>query len=250
MFLVFRPKLASGTIPERIDLSVEEIRHLRARRLGPQQTIYIGDGHTRRWPASLMENGRQASIIGMSVQRLQPMQFPKLLCFSLPEPNRLYKFLPAAVELGMSYLQPLICEHSVRFRLSVYRAKRIIEEAAIQSECFFLPRLLRPRKPSDLQAIFKRLETSRQNFARQYKQFANPRNILVLHKSAKFSFDDYLHSSIDYRQEAKVIFVGPEGDFSQQEIKKFIDSGYQLIHLGPNILRVCTAGLAALAKLL
>lgn len=42
-----------------------------------------------------------------------------------------------------------------------------------------------------------------------------------------------------------LILIGPEGDFSPEEIKLAIDSGYQSVSLGESRLRTETAGLVA-----
>lgn len=44
-----------------------------------------------------------------------------------------------------------------------------------------------------------------------------------------------------------VLLVGPEGGFSDDEIKKAGAAGYQNINIGPRILRTETAALAAIS---
>ena len=44
------------------------------------------------------------------------------------------------------------------------------------------------------------------------------------------------------------ILIGPEGDFSTQEVEKAIQTGYKTITLGNNRLRTETAGLYAVMK--
>jgi 16S rRNA (uracil1498-N3)-methyltransferase len=45
-----------------------------------------------------------------------------------------------------------------------------------------------------------------------------------------------------------LILIGPEGDFTEQEIKKCEEKSFQPICLSPSILRVETAGIAAVAQ--
>ena len=42
-----------------------------------------------------------------------------------------------------------------------------------------------------------------------------------------------------------LILVGPEGDFSKEEIKLALDYGFYCVSLGPNRLRTETAGVVA-----
>jgi 16S rRNA (uracil1498-N3)-methyltransferase len=42
-----------------------------------------------------------------------------------------------------------------------------------------------------------------------------------------------------------VILIGPEGDFTAEEVRQAIRAGYMPVHLGPSRLRTETAGVAA-----
>jgi 16S rRNA (uracil1498-N3)-methyltransferase len=42
-----------------------------------------------------------------------------------------------------------------------------------------------------------------------------------------------------------VILIGPEGDFTVEELNLALKSGFQPVHLGPSRLRTETAGIAA-----
>jgi 16S rRNA (uracil1498-N3)-methyltransferase len=46
------------------------------------------------------------------------------------------------------------------------------------------------------------------------------------------------------------VWVGPEGDFTVQEIAALVSSGVQAITLGPLVLRCDTAAVAVLARVL
>jgi 16S rRNA (uracil1498-N3)-methyltransferase len=41
------------------------------------------------------------------------------------------------------------------------------------------------------------------------------------------------------------VLIGPEGDFSESEIKQAVDAGFQVVTLGPNRLRTETAAMTA-----
>ena len=45
--------------------------------------------------------------------------------------------------------------------------------------------------------------------------------------------------------EAVTVLIGPEGDFSIEEVRKAVAAGYQSVHLGESRLRTETAGLSA-----
>ena len=45
--------------------------------------------------------------------------------------------------------------------------------------------------------------------------------------------------------EDALVLIGPEGDFSIDEVRRAVASGYQSVHLGKSRLRTETAGLSA-----
>ena len=46
------------------------------------------------------------------------------------------------------------------------------------------------------------------------------------------------------------VFIGPEGGFEEEEVKKINKSGFEVITLGKRILRTETAGLALLSNIM
>jgi 16S rRNA (uracil1498-N3)-methyltransferase len=47
------------------------------------------------------------------------------------------------------------------------------------------------------------------------------------------------------KNESAIILIGPEGDFSKEEINSALKSGFTSVHLGSSRLRTETAGVAA-----
>ena len=74
--------------------------------------------------------------------------------------------------------------------------------------------------------------------------------MLVLSPQSNLSFHEYLAAEPHLRKEHLVLWIGPEGDFSPRELAEFTQRGFPKLQLGSTVLRVGTAGLAALAKLL
>ena len=242
MFLIFR-RIKAKEEAEQITFSKEEQLHLRSLRVSAKEIIYLGDGHHRRWPMRLvLEKGTEkkewlARVSGPFRSHHEPI---RIVCMALPERSRLEKeFLPAAVQLGMSHFQPLICENSVASHLRKKRIRSILKESACQSRRFFLPRLLRTKSTQDLHSFLERISLA-------------PKNILVFHPQAELSFETYHEKNPHLQKEKATILLGPEGGFSPKEVADFQGRSYTLLRLGSgeNILRAGTAGLAALAKLL
>jgi 16S rRNA (uracil1498-N3)-methyltransferase len=58
-----------------------------------------------------------------------------------------------------------------------------------------------------------------------------------------------LQSQPDAATESVTVLIGPEGDFSIDEVRMAIDAGYQSVHLGNSRLRTETAGLMAVTMM-
>ncbi len=155
MFLIFRffPK---QTPPPLIRLSKEERRHIAARRIQAGSALYVSDGRSRRWPALLLEGLDTLKISHKYTERREPR---RLVCVALPKRKKLLEqnLLSGATELGMTHLQALLCERSVKANLHKARIEKILLAAASQSQRFFLPRVLHAKELSELRSFFAAL---------------------------------------------------------------------------------------------
>jgi 16S rRNA (uracil1498-N3)-methyltransferase len=139
--------------------------------------------------------------------------------------DRFEWFLEKATEIGIDEITPLICEHSERTIIKPERLEKIIVAAMKQSIKAYKP-ILNP-----LEKINKFLNRDFNNFQttiatcegdnrKLLKKISEPgKNILVL--------------------------IGPEGDFSNDEIQNSINAGFIAVSLGESRLRTETAGLVA-----
>lgn len=135
------------------------------------------------------------------------------------------------VELGVSRIVFLQCEHSERVHLRLDRMQKIVISAAKQSRKVRLPAL------SDLTSPVPFIETC---LAHQ------PAAILLachLHAEERPLFANYSHPA------DVVLLIGPEGGFSPGEVNAFRELGVKLVTLGPHRLRVETAVIAACTQI-
>lgn len=136
--------------------------------------------------------------------------------------SRLEWFLEKATEIGVDEITPIICENSEREKLNMDRLEKILVGAMKQSLGVFLPIL---NSPIQLKALFedgKRLQGQ---------------------LLAGYCEGERKHLSESYiKGENVCVFIGPEGDFSTNEIALFIENNVQSISLGASRLRTETAG--------
>ncbi|AZQ44048.1 16S rRNA (uracil(1498)-N(3))-methyltransferase [Nonlabens ponticola] len=138
--------------------------------------------------------------------------------------DRMEWFIEKATEMGITTITPILCENSERRKINVERFDRIAISAMKQSLQFHKPVI------NKLTSIDEFLEI----------QKLGNRFIAHCEDQDKTFIDDALEVNKD-----ACILIGPEGDFSTQEIKKAIESDFIPIALGNNRLRTETAGIYA-----
>ncbi|MBP3850505.1 MAG: 16S rRNA (uracil(1498)-N(3))-methyltransferase [Prevotella sp.] len=133
-----------------------------------------------------------------------------------------------AVEIGVDELSFLNCQFSERRVVKVPRIEKIIVSAVKQSRKAWKPVINEIVPFSDFIA---QPREGRKYIAHCYDEI--PRTYLYEELQKPSDTDDAL------------VLIGPEGDFSIDEVRKAVASGYQSVHLGESRLRTETAGLAA-----
>ena len=138
--------------------------------------------------------------------------------------DRFEWFLEKAVEIGVNTITPIICDHSERKLIKLERFEKIVQSAMKQSLSCYLPKL---------------------NDAMTFKDFINHEfngQLFIAHceETDKKSLKKLLKKNEDY-----TILIGPEGDFSTNEIEMAITHGFKPVTLGDTRLRTETAAIVA-----
>lgn len=131
-------------------------------------------------------------------------------------------FLEKAAEIGVDEITPIICDHSERKIIKTERFDKILISAMKQSNQMYLPVLNEPIKLTD----FLSKEISGQKF------------IAHCEETEKVELKDRIE-----KQQHYTLLIGPEGDFSTNEINKALASGYLPVALGNTRLRTETAAI-------
>lgn len=144
--------------------------------------------------------------------------------------DRLEWAIEKCVEIGVDEITPLLCRFSERKQLRTDRLEKIILSAAKQSLTPYLP-VLHELTPCDAFIKAQREKVQRtqgQNF------------IAHCYKDEK----RYLKDVIERGRDALVL-IGPEGDFSEQEVAEALAAGFIPVSLGDSRLRTETAAVVA-----
>jgi len=132
-------------------------------------------------------------------------------------------FLEKAIEMGIRKIWPMICERTERRKLNMHRCQKIIISAAKQSGNYHLPEL---GEMIGFKECLKIKQTSGNNPYIAYCSNALP----------------YIKDLLDPMPKELNILIGPEGDFSEQEINLAKANGLKGLSLGKSRLRTETAG--------
>ena len=143
----------------------------------------------------------------------------------LKNSNRFEWFLEKATEIGVSEIIPLICERTIKEKFRYERMNGICISAMLQSQQCWLPVLHEP-------VVFK-------NVIEQ--SVAEQKFIAHCMDGKKQSLIDSKISQFPNSQ----ILIGPEGDFSKEEIELALQNNFQPVSLGETRLRSETAGVVA-----
>jgi 16S rRNA (uracil1498-N3)-methyltransferase len=195
------------------------------KKIGDQILITDGAGHF------LEATITQANPKHCMVEILRAVDAPNVWLFHLeiafaPTKNsdRIEWFVEKATEIGIDSFSPLLCRHSERKDIKPERMERILVSAMKQSQKAQLPG-------------FRKI----QPFSSFVKQVFDGQKFIA-------------HCEVGQKQLLKncytkgsnaLILIGPEGDFSTQEIEEAISNGFIPITLGDSRLRTETAALVA-----
>jgi len=139
--------------------------------------------------------------------------------------NRFEWFLEKAAEIGVSEIIPMLCDRTEKQHFRHDRMRNILISAMLQSQQVWLP-LLHPA------TAFKQIA----ELKKDAKRF-----IAHCDEGTKASLKDLANSSTD----STIILIGPEGDFTKNEIDLARQNSFISTSLGDTRLRTETAGIIA-----
>lgn len=142
--------------------------------------------------------------------------------------ERIEWFVEKAVEMGVDEISFIRCKNSERTVVKEERLIKVAESAVKQSKQAYLPKL---NALTDFKEFVKNAVADVKLIAHCEENQKTPINAKIL------------------KGKSHLVLIGPEGDFSKEEIELSLNSEYQAVSLGENRLRTETAGLYATAAL-
>ena len=160
----------------------------------------------------------------------QPSRKITIAISLLKNSNRFEWFLEKATEIGISEIIPLICERTEKEKFRQDRMEGIIISAMLQSQQCWLPVLQKP-------VAFDKLLDSFTTLQKLYDQ----KFIAHCIEKEKRNLIDLVNESLS----SQIILIGPEGDFTPDEVQLAVLNHFDAVSLGDTRLRAETAGIVA-----
>jgi 16S rRNA (uracil1498-N3)-methyltransferase len=136
--------------------------------------------------------------------------------------DRIEWMIEKAVEIGIDEISFISCKNSERTVIKIDRIIKIVESAVKQSLQAYLPKI------NDLTS-FKEIINSRS---------AGQKLIAHCYNEEKNDL-----KQTEFKNKSTLILIGPEGDFSMDEVDMALKNNFKAVSFGSNRLRTETAGL-------
>ena len=219
------------TLPE-YTLSEEESRHaIKVLRLSNGDVMHITDGRGNLHTCKIISDSPKHCTVRVveSVAQFEKRGY-KLTMAVAPTKNidRFEWFLEKATEIGVDSFVALETDHSERRVIKVEREMKVISAAVKQSLKAYHPTL------EDM-TPFRKFVTSELS-GRKF----------IAHCGEAVVGKSYLASILSAGEDA-VVLIGPEGDFSADEVRLAVENGFEEITLGTQRFRTETAAVMAVA---
>ena len=216
---------------ERNELPAEEATHaLRVLRLKPGDELFLMDGEGVFYEAHVTQADKHC-YYEIDKALSQPKTWSAHIHLGIAPTKmmeRIEWLAEKATEIGFDELSFLHCKFSERKTLRADRVEKIVISAAKQSRKSFLP-LVHELTPFS-----------------QFIDESEEGHRYIAHCYDEIERVDFFNELNQLTDDAPItILVGPEGDFSIDEVKLAMAKGYKSISLGKSRLRTETAGLYA-----
>lgn len=200
---------------------------VRVLRLGVGDLVSVVNG-TGTWLQCTLihpdSNGCEVEILHIHTNHQTLPYYLHMAIAPTKQIDRFEWFLEKATEIGISEITPIWCDRSERRKAQTERSLRVMVAAMKQSLKAWLPVI---NEGQNVQSFIRNSTTG-------------DRAIAHCQETERYRLSDYWQHSKNM-----VILIGPEGDFSPEEIHLAIQAGFRPVSLGISRLRTETAGIVA-----
>lgn len=210
----------------RILLEEDEFHHLKVLRRKEGDSISVTDGKGHLFSAEIKNIAKhhcEAEITATQTFN-SPAYFPHIAVAPTKNTDRMEWMVEKLVEIGVGEISFIQCEHSERKVIKTDRLKKIALSAMKQSLKYYLPVI---------------------NELADFKTFVNTKyagNLFIGYCETETA--EFLPRQ-PFTGTGALVLIGPEGDFTPQEVETAKTAGFVPISLGKSRLRTETAAVVA-----
>jgi len=207
----------------------EESRHIfKVLRKKADDQLMLTNGKGIFFKVELLQsNPKHCLAKVISVESKEPLPYYLHLAVAPTKLNDRYEwFLEKATEIGISEITPIICDHSERKVIKLERFEKKIQSAMKQSLHAYLPKIN--------EAI------TYKNFLKNQADSLEQKLIAHCEETDKRTLKSVLKPN-----QKTILLIGPEGDFSTNEIRLALEDDFIPVSLGNTRLRTETAAIVA-----
>ena len=224
MEVYYQPDILAGIH----ELSAEESKHcIKVLRHDRGDTIHVADGRGTLFTVRIEDPNPKKCTFRIVRHTRKPEKTFNISIAIAPTKSidRIEWFVEKVVELGIDEINFYFGRHSERKKLNMERIQKKAIVAMKQSEQYILPKI-------NLYNSFNDCVTAADAVDHKYIAHVDSTN--------QYNLMDVAEVGKKY-----TVFIGPEGDFSEEELLRSFEAGFTKVSLGENRLRTETAGLVA-----
>lgn len=210
-------------------LSESESKHcIRVLRMSKGDSVKLIDGRGNLYEGVISNPDQKRCVISVlnTITDFERRNYNLHIAISpIKNSDRFEWFIEKSVEIGTGEITPIICHNTEKQTIKADRTDNLIISAMKQS--------LKSEKTGLNNSV-----PFNQFIGKEFKGTK-----MIAHCNESFSRQKI--NDVYKKGSNAVILIGPEGDFTPEEIKLATDHGFVSVHLGKSRLRTETAGVAA-----
>ena len=198
-------------------------------RMQKGEELLLTNGKGQKAKAQIIDDNRKRCVVEILSTETEVQSQPHVsIAISITKNSSRFEwFLEKATEIGVNEIIPLLCERTAKEKFRYDRMHGILVSAMLQSQQTWLPKL---HQPTNFDDAIKHASSEQKFIAHCLPEQKQQLSSLI-------------------RQLSSLILIGPEGDFSPNEIESAMQAGFAPVALGNTRLRTETAGIVAAAIL-
>ncbi len=207
-----------------IYLTPDESKHaIKSLRLKKNDLVIVTNGKGYFFESKIKSSDyKQVELEIISKQEIKPIPYYLHIACAIPHQSERFEwFVEKAIELGISEITPIFTKRTEKKTINIERLYRIAISALKQSRQAHLTTI---NRVADYNNFILNVQQSNKGIA-----YCNGNRMTIKKWIEQSNTNKY------------VVIIGPEGDFTNDEIDMAIQNNFTLLYLGNSILRTETA---------